>query len=81
MLSSQRPRCTLLAETLVIIPVVTAMEYGALLPTSPHHHYVLDANGKPELVLGDEEVTSKETEMVNNEKAKKIFNQDDVTVK
>ena len=28
MLSSQRPQCTLLAETLVIIPVVTAMGGG-----------------------------------------------------
>ena len=69
-----RPNCCCTCSTL------PRVEYGALLPTSPHNHYVLDANGKPELVLGDEEVTSKETEMVNNEKAKKIYNQDDVTV-
>ena len=31
MLSSQRPQCTLLAETLVIIPVVTAMAVAALV--------------------------------------------------
>ena len=69
-----RPNCCCTCFTL------PREEYGALLPTSPHNHYVLDANGKPELVLGDEEVTSKETEMVNNEKAKKIYNQDDETV-
>jgi hypothetical protein len=53
------------------------VEYGALLPNSPHTFYVLE-NGK--LVLGDEEVRSEDTEMVNNEKAKKIDNQDEETV-
>jgi len=61
------------------------VEYGALLPTSLHAHYVLGANGKPELILGDEEVKSEETEMVktemvNTEKGEKIDNQDDETV-
>ena len=68
----------LLLTLLTLAPTSTRHngKYGALLPTSLHAHYVLGANGKPELVLGDEE----ETEMVNNEKAKKIYNQDDVTV-
>ena len=46
-----------------------------MLPASPHSHsYVLNGNGKPEIVLGDELVKSEETEMANNEK---IYNQVD----
>ena len=54
---------------------------GALLASNPYSHFVLSANGKPELVPEDEEVELAETEMVDNEKARKIENQDDEMVK
>jgi hypothetical protein len=69
--SRLRPTCCCTCFTL------PRVEYGVLLPTSPHTFYVLE-NGK--LVLRDEEVMNEETEMVNNEKAKKIDNQDEETV-
>ena len=69
-----RPNCCCTSSTL------PRVEFGALLPTPPHSHYVLDDNGKPQPVLEDEEVKSEDTEMVNNEKTKMIDNQDDETL-
>ena len=43
-------------------------QFGALIPSTPYSHYVLDANGKPELVEDEE------SKMVNHEKG--IENQD-----
>merc|ERR1712037_841085 len=43
------------------------VEFGALLPSKPHAHFVLDANGKPKRVLEDEEVRIEETEKQNDE--------------
>ena len=56
------------------------VEHGALLAAFPHSNFVLDDNGKPKLVPEDEEVQIEETEMVDNEKAKKIENQDNELV-
>ena len=52
------PRQTCCCFTCFALPRV---EYGVLLTTSLHSHYVLGANGKPELVLGDEEETEMRT--------------------
>ena len=56
------------------------VEHGALLAAFPHSNFVLDDNGKLKLVPEDEEVQIEETEMVDNEKAKKIENQDNELV-
>ena len=55
------------------------VEYGILLPSKPHAHYVLGANGKPNCIPEEEEVKRKETDMDNNGEATKIENQDDIT--
>ena len=56
------------------------MEYGALVVSKPQAHFVLGANGKPNLVPEEEEVKREETEMADNEEAKKIEKQDDEMV-
>ena len=56
------------------------MEYGALVVSKPQVPFVLGANGKPKLVPEDEEVKIEDTDMVDNEGAKKIEKQNDEMV-
>ena len=57
------------------------VEFGALVPSNPYSHYLLNANGKPMFVPEDGEVKREKTEMAKDEEVKTIGNQDDEIVK
>ena len=77
--STRKTCCSLCSNCCCTCFTLPRVEYGALVVLKPHAHFVLDTKGKPGLPE-EEEVKIEETEMVDNEEAKKIEEREDEMV-
>jgi hypothetical protein len=73
-LTSTRKTCCSRSNCCCTCFTLPRVEYGALVVSKPQAHFVLGDNGKPKPVPEEEEVKREETEMVDNEEAKKKQN-------
>ena len=74
-LTSTRQTCCSRSNCCCTCFTLPRVEYGALVVSKPQAHFVLGANGKPELVPEGEEVKIEETEKQNDEMVELVDNQ------